>query len=273
MPAELVELLKDFAGRLSEIKSVSYKEARLRADFLDKLFTLLGWDLTNKQGLSEVLREVIIEDALVVGEYNKAPDYCFRIAGQRKFFVEAKKPSESIESNKLHAYQLRRYGWSAKLPICLLTDFEEFAIYDCRFRPFKNDPVAKARLLYFKYTDLEKYWDEIVSLFSKDAVQNGLLDQFAESSKPKKGTLEVDKAFLEEIDGWRNKLAKNIAKNNRLDIYQLNYSVQQIIDRIIFLRICEDRGIEQYGGVLMSLQNGTNIYKRLVEKFENADAK
>ena len=46
--------------------------------------------------------------------------------------------------------------------------------------------------------------------------------------------------------------------------------MQRTIDRIIFLRICEDRGIETYGQ-LMALRNGQDVYRRLCEVFRNAD--
>ena len=55
----------------------------------------------------------------------------------------------------------------------------------------------------------------------------------------------VDKS--KEIDNWRLILAKNIAlRNKELSIEELNHAVQLTIDRIIFLRIAEDRGIEKY---------------------------
>jgi len=53
---------------------------------------------------------------------------------------------------------------------------------------------------------------------------------------------------------------------------ELNFAVQQTIDRVVFLRICEDRGIENYGR-LMALQNGNNVYKRLFQLFRKADEK
>ena len=56
----------------------------------------------------------------------------YRIGGNRKFFLEAKKPAVDISEAVSPAYQLRRYAWSAKLPISILTDFEDFAVYDCR---------------------------------------------------------------------------------------------------------------------------------------------
>ena len=78
-------------------------------------------------------------------------------------------------------------------------------------------------------------------------------------TKPKKGTAEVDVAFLHEIERWRDLLARNIAlRNPRLTRRELNFAVQRTIDRLIFLRICEDRGIEHYGK-LMALQNGTQV--------------
>ena len=99
----------------------------------------------------------------------------------------------------------------------------------------------------------------------------GSFDKYAATAKGKKGTAAVDAAFLDEIESWREALAKNIAQRNpELSQKALNYAVQQTIDRVIFLRICEDRGIEPYGQ-LQALQNGANVYKRLTEYFRKAD--
>ena len=146
------------------------------------------------------------------------------------------------------AYQLRRYGWSAKLPLSILTDFEEFAVYDCRVKPAKMDKVSHSRIIYLKYTDYIDQWNEIANIFSREAILKGSFDKYIESKKTKKGTAEVDKAFLAEIERWRELLARNIAlRNPNLTQREINFSVQQTIDRIVFLRICEDRGIENYG--------------------------
>ena len=74
----------------------TYNETQARREFIDPFFTELGWDVDNKQGHAEAYKEVIHEDAIKVGGSTKAPDYCFRIGGVRKFFVEAKKPSVSV---------------------------------------------------------------------------------------------------------------------------------------------------------------------------------
>lgn len=105
-------------------------------------FKALGWDIDNEAGYADAYKDVIHEDAIKIGGYTKAPDYCFRIGGQRKFFLEAKKPSVSIKSDIAPAFQLRRYAWSAKLSLSILSDFEELAVYDCRVRPAKIDSLV-----------------------------------------------------------------------------------------------------------------------------------
>ena len=270
-PQEVVELIERFDRNVETYKSIPYNETQLRREFLDPFFEALGWDVSNTQGYAEAYKDVIHEDAIKVGGYTKAPDYGFRIGGMRKFFLEAKKPSVDIKGDTHPAYQLRRYAWSAKLPLSILSDFEEFAVYDCRIKPVQTDRAATARTLYCKYTEYADRWDEIASIFSREAILRGSFDQYVESSKIKKGTAEVDSEFLKEIESWRNMLARNLAlRNPELTQRELNFAVGRTIDRIIFLRICEDRGVEDYGQ-LMALQNGKRIYARLCQLFRSAD--
>jgi hypothetical protein len=270
-PAIVLDLVERFHQHLTAYKQNSYNEEQLRIEFLNPMFAALGWDMDNTQGYAAAYKEVIHEDALRVSGVTKAPDYAFRIGGVRKFFLEAKKPSVNIKDDIHPAYQLRRYAWSAKLPLSILCDFEEFAVYDCRIKPDKGDPASTARVMYLRYTDYATRWDEIAGIFAKDAILKGSFDQYADSHRAKRGTTEVDAAFLEEIERWRELLARNLAlRNPGLSPRELNFAVQQTIDRIIFLRICEDRGIEPYGE-LMGLQNGTQVYPRLVQKFLEAD--
>ncbi len=271
-PAVVKELVERFDAHKETYQSGQYNEAQLREEFLNPLFEAFGWDIYNRKGYADAYKEVIHEDAIKIGGRTKAPDYCFRVGGgQRSFFVEAKKPSVDIGEAISPAYQLRRYAWSAKLPVSILTDFEEFAVYDCRIRPDKDDKASTARVIYLNYTEYVERWDELYGLFSPEAIRKGSLERFVTSKKVKKGTAEVDKAFLSEIEGWRTELARHLAlRNEGLEQRDLNFAVQRIIDRIIFLRICEDRGIEPYA-TLESLQNAPNIYRRMRELFQRAD--
>ncbi len=271
-PKQIEELVERFERNVESYRSGGYNETQLRREFIDPFFKALGWDVDNERGYAEAYKDVVHEDAIKVGSTVKAPDYCFRIGGVRKFFVEAKKPSVNLKDDISPAFQLRRYSWSAKhLPLGILTDFEELAVYDGRIKPEKSDRASKARVKYLTYKEYVDRWDEIASIFSREEVLKGSFDRYVESTRAKRGTAEVDAAFLKDIESWRDELARNIAlRNPDLTTRELNFAVQRTIDRIVFLRICEDRGIEKYGW-LQSLLEGPRIYPRLVELFIRAD--
>ena len=122
-----------------------------------------------------------------------------------------------------------------------------------------------------KYDEYLTCWDEIVNVFSKKAILQGSFDRYAVANKSKKGIKEVDAAFLDEITSWRDSLAHNIAvRNLDLSIEALNSCVQSTIDRIVFLRICEDRGIEKYEQ-LQKIAREENVYAGLCDLFTHAD--
>lgn len=116
VPKQIEELVARFEQNIESYQNQSYKETLVRVEFINPLFEALGWDLANKAGYAEAYKDVIHEDVIKMGGATKAPDYCFRIGGARKFFLEAKKPAVNIKDDVSPAYQLRRYAWSAKLP-------------------------------------------------------------------------------------------------------------------------------------------------------------
>lgn len=271
---KISELVERFNEQFDSYKKADYNETLTRRDFIDPFFKALGWDIDNEEGYAEAYREVIHEDKVKVGRATKAPDYSFRlVGGKRLFFVEAKKPSVAIKDDILPAYQVRRYGWSAKLPISIITDFEEFAIYDCTKKPNPTDKASVARIKYITYDNYLNEFDFIWDTFSKERVLKGSFDKFIQGTANKKGTATVDKEFLQSLDSWRTYLATSISWNNKsLDEDEINFAVQQTIDRIIFLRIAEDRGVEPYGNLKVALKQGT-YYQNLFGIFKEADDK
>ena len=232
---KLRELVERFRYNLDVYKKSTYNETQVRREFIDPFFEALGWDVSNKQGFAEQYKEVVHEDAIKVGRSTRAPDYSFRIGGQRKFFVEAKKPAVNIKEDVSPAYQLRRYAWSAKLPLSVVTDFEEFSVFDCRIKPNPNDKSSVGRIAYYTFDEYLDTFDAIYDVFSKEAVLKGGFDKYAESTKGKKGTAEVDSEILKEIESWRELLAKNIAlRNPDVSIYELNYANPE---RVYFTRL------------------------------------
>jgi len=262
-----------FASNLDVYKRAEYKEERVRVEFINPFFEALGWDVRNVRGYAEQYKDVVHEDAIKVSGATRAPDYCFRVGGVRKFFLEAKKPSVAVKGDVGPAYQLRRYAWSAKLPLSILTDFEEFAVYDCRQRPKPTDKVSVGRITYLTFDQYLDRFDDVFGVFAKESVLKGSFDRYVQETRRKRGTSEVDVEFLKEIESWRDTLARNIAlRNLGLSVHELNFAVQRTIDRIIFLRMCEDRGIEGYG-CLLALTGGPQIYARLGELYRQADEK
>lgn len=266
------ELVEKFKSNYKQFHSSDYNETLTRQDFINPFFEYLGWDISNKEGLSQTYRDVIHEDKLKIGKETKAPDYSFRIGGNRVFFVEAKKPSRNLKEDADAAYQIRRYAWSGKLAVSILTDFEEFAIYDCSKKPSPNDKASMSRIEYINYEDYLNRFDFLYDTFAKENVLRGSLEKYSADTKSKKGTESVDIDFLNSLDDLRTKLASNISKLNSLSLRDLNFAVQHIIDRIIFLRVAEDRGVENYGD-LREACFGNNYYKNIVEIFKKADGK
>lgn len=272
--SKLKGLVGRFSERVQELKRLgTYDEATARVDWINPFFSILGWDIRNDMSLPESHRDVIHEDKIKISGSKKAPDYCFTIFGKKKFFVEAKKPKVDIDEQKKPALQVRRYGWNAKLPLSIVTDFEEFAVYECNLRPKESDSSRTSRIKYMTYEDYLNEFDYIWNHFSKKAVQNGSIEEYSDIIDNKKGSEQVDEEFLDDIRKWRIDLAKNIAiRNKRLNEKEVNYAVQKIIDRVIFLRISEDRGIEEYEQLKNTLR-GENYYKNMIDLFNEAEEK
>jgi type I restriction-modification system DNA methylase subunit len=272
---KIEELVVRFEEQFESYKQSDYNETLTRRDFIDPFFKALGWDVDNSEGCAEPYREVIHEDKVRVGKSTKAPDYSFRLSGNKKlFFVEAKKPSVVIKDDTSVAFQVRRYGWSAKLAISVITDFEEFAVYNCNIKPVSTDKAGIARIKYINFRDYLKEFDYLWNTFSKEQVKRGSFDKYIQSDNLKKGTATVDKEFLASLDLWRTYLATSISlKNKALDEEEINFAVQIIIDRLIFLRIAEDRKVEQPEQIKLAVNQKGDAYQNLLYIFKKADEK
>ncbi len=236
----LEKLIRKFESDRLHYLSKSYSEAQARVDFISPFFKALGWDMENEDGHAHHAREVLVE---TTEDTRGRPDYSFRVAGQTRFFVEAKAPSEELDTAR-HIIQAKSYAWNTKqVFFVVLTDFEEFRFYDASIRPDERKP-DEGLILKLKHTDYlanaERLWE-----FSRERVAAGSLDaMLPRDRRTQRLRIPVDTAFLDEMTGWREELAKNIFKNNpALTARQLNEVVQRLLDRIVFIRIAEDRHI------------------------------
>lgn len=248
-------------------------EADVRQGLIDKLFGVLGWDVANKQQAAPQYRDVILEPSTSIEGRRHAPDYAFRIGSTTVFFVEAKKCVVPIHRDAEAAIQLRRYGWHQGIAISILTNFEYFAVYDCRGEPKRTDRVGTRRLLLLHWEEYLGRWDEVSSLFAYSSVRGGRLDEYVVGPR-KRGSVPVDVAFLGRMEEWRNELAKGFASGDRsLSAESLTHAVQMTLDRLVFLRIAEDRRMEPFAR-LLHLTQKPGIYARFIaEVCKAADEK
>lgn len=234
-------LIRNFEADRSHYLSKGYLEAQARVDFITPFFDALGWDVRNQAGLTFQDRDVIVEKGDI--DTTGRPDYSFRVGGQTKFFVEAKAPAEGL-SNPRHTIQAKKYAWNTRqVFFVVLTDFVEFRFYDASIQPDERRP-DEGLLLKLSYSDYISHAKELWQ-FSKQRVIEGSLDaMLPRDLRTQRLRIPVDQVFLDEMTQWRSDLAKDIYKNNsRLTAKQLNEVVQRLLDRIVFIRIAEDRRI------------------------------
>lgn len=251
-----------------------FNETQVRNEFLDPLFEILGWDIRNTAGKNTNEREVLLEEPLKANaaSHTKKPDYTFRLFGERKFFLEAKKPCVHIEHEDDPAKQVRRYGFTAGLKISVLSNFEYLYIYDTSYPVDQNDTRVKAIVREYKYTDYEDAVEELLEYIGKNSVYSGHFDEVWSEIEANVNHKSVDELFLQQINDWRLMLGTEILRNNpEIGMEELGDVVQSYINKILFLRVCEDRNIETYQSLLQIADH--NSHKELIAKFRAADSR
>ncbi|MCC4227114.1 Eco57I restriction-modification methylase domain-containing protein [Zunongwangia profunda] len=268
------DLVKKYHSNREAYLKPEYNETQLRIDFLDPFFELLGWDIKNLSGKPTNEREVLVEEGLRadITSNTKKPDYTFRLFAERKFFLEAKKPNVKIDIDNEPAKQIRRYGFTAKLKISVLSNFEYLAIYDCSQKVEVYDSVAKSRIRLYHYTEYEAAFDDILEQLGHQSVYTGQFDDTWQEIEQQLRLSSVDDLFLKQINEWRIILGKEIYfLKPELSVSELNDIVQSYINSTIFLRVCEDRNLEVYKTLLNFADN--QDFKALIKKFKEADKK
>jgi hypothetical protein len=269
----LGELVAAYDTHAAEYARDSYNETQARTDFITPLLQALGWDVYNEKHLSPSLREVLEEANVSIADDSptRKPDYELRLARIRKLFVEAKKPAVNVLVDRAAAFQARRYGFSAGMPIVVLTNFRQLVIHDATVAPNETDEAHVARIATFGYDEYLSRFDELWDCFSREAVYSGLFDDRYASAVIYRGVAPFDRLFLQQVRSWRNRLAIDIHRNvPTLRTVELTFVVQRFLSRLVFLRICEDREIEEYEQLLDVVGSGGFApFKSLVESADN----
>lgn len=248
----------------------TYQETEVRVEFIDPLFELLGWSMNNSAGQPSAIRDVLREESQQTETSTKKPDYTFRIATVRMFYVEAKRPSVDIRFNKDSAFQVRSYGYTAGHHIAVLTNFSTLRIYDVRLEPKSTDDADVGLLMSIDYEDFVSKFDDLFTSLGRDQVAAGSIAQVFGITPT--GSIPANTSFLNRIN-WRLRISQDLyLRYPALTIEELSDFSQKIINRVIFIRMCEDRGIEgEY--LLRNVANKRDVvelralFKRLDDRY------
>jgi len=250
----LVEKYNRIVKEERDIKSKG--EEMTKKDLILPLFHALGWKTDDS---NEVTAEERISKRWV--------DYGFRINGVPKFFLEAKALGENLDNQKFFE-QAVNYAYYKRCPWAVLTNFETIKILNAEWEtPYyfsSHFMTIKCNGFLDRFEDL---W-----LLSKEGFEQGSLDKLAERYGKKTKKTSVDKQLLNDFTKFRDMLSKNVTKLNpekKLTQTELDESIQRILDRLIFIRNCEDRGLEEKK--LWEARNETRVWKKLKEVFAYYD--
>lgn len=249
-----------------------YNEQDCRDEFISPLLECLGWDVHNKKGTPPQYKEVVVEK---FSNENERPDYTLTLNGVSKIFVEAKKPSVDIKTEKAPALQARKYGWNAKHKISVLTNFEDLMIYDTTNQPGEGDIASTSLFRCYHYLEYLDRYAELYSLLSRESVYSGKFDEFLAGNfqDTNRYTTEIDDVFLNQINQWRLEIGRYLYNTSSEfhDIDLLNDRAQEFINQIVFLRICEDRNLPLYRKLKDTAENKAELQASLLRVFKEAD--
>ncbi|HZL36822.1 MAG TPA: Eco57I restriction-modification methylase domain-containing protein [Tepidisphaeraceae bacterium] len=303
--AHITALVQGFRQNLPALKDAGTLEAVVRQEYIDPFWTALGWDVANTAHLPPDQKEVIIEAPGGTVEGNRLrcrrPDYLFRVGGFPRLLVEAKKPAVNLAGDRDAIFQAKTYAWSMQLPFAILTDFEEFKLFDTTLKPFHDEP-ARGLVPDFdlRFEDYLPQWDVLRETFGRDAVAGGSLEKLLARIKnvragrrirgidrmliDLRGSEPVDRAFLAHLEAYRLRFARAIYEENRAEFpdgdtrhgaAHLTEATQRLIDRIVFMRVCEDRDVTAFGELRELVNNAAgrrlDVYTELTARFRSLD--
>lgn len=268
--AEVARLVGEYTqakseGRLSRYGDNRFGEESTKKDFILPLFRALGWNVEDS-------REVSAEQRVLHGR----ADYAFKIGGVTKFLVEAKTLSKNLMERE-HLQQVIDYSYAKGVPWAVLTNFAQTAVL---YSEIKDSNPFNCRFIELSASEYVSAFDRL-RLLSRTAIANNELDSKAEQFGRRPRKQPIDKQLLKDLNSFRLDLAKDLGRLNA-DLFRgsdeaLEETVQRILDRLIFIRVAEDRGLEDRQLKLLSQEYGTNVSKRIRELFrrydENFDSK
>ena len=235
-----------------------FTEEDTKKNFILPLFRALGWRVDSS--------DVSAEERVLRGR----ADYGFKIGGVTKFYVEAKSLSKSLAERE-NLQQVIDYSYAKGVPWAVLSNFAQtFILYS----ELKSKNPFDCRFFELSAEDYVSSFDRL-RLLSFPAIAGGELDSKAEEFGRKPRKQSIDKQLLKDLNSFRLDLAKDIRRLNDSTFRDadeaLEETVQRLLDRLIFIRVAEDRGLEDRQLSLIASGSESVVAKRLRELFRRYD--
>lgn len=240
---KLAELVERFLNAKEAGKLDNASEETIRT-WINELLSLFGWDV---QDTRQVLQERTLdkskrEKLKGIGSSNVRPDYTFVNGNVPLAFLDAKSLDVNIGEAKDAAFQIRSYGWSIGATFSVVTNFRQLAVYECRTMPRIEDGPSIARVKLYSCEEFADNQDMLERFLNRSSIVKGQYDFIPRTEET------LDKRFSKLLGNIRVDLAKSILDRNKaVSIEHISSYVQIIINRILFIRVCEAKGLEEDG--------------------------
>lgn len=233
---KIKKLIEKYNKYMQEDRIKDFNESNIQHVFVEPLFKVLGW---NFEDIDEVKTEENVPSGVA--------DYAFKINAVTRFFVETKAPQPKVIDKPKSVRQAVDYAHYGDVSWAILTDFEDFRFYDAeaKVKYPENSRIPKLCMKYNEYLDkFDSLW-----ILSKESFKERKLEKLLEDwgRKPKRPPITVE--ISEHLNGWREGLTKSLWKQiirqyPKTSEEEIDEWVQRVIDRLIFIRVCEDREID-----------------------------
>jgi adenine-specific DNA-methyltransferase len=234
-----IEAKQEIASLVAKYESLPtrtlnrYDEENTKKDFVLPLFHRLGWEVDN-------LTEVAAEERASNGRV----DYAFKLGGVSRFYVEVKPLREDLGNRTDWAKQAITYAENKSVTWAILTNFKQLMLFNTEWDEPNLDRARFLNLTCHDYeADFAKLW-----WLSKESIEKGILNEEARKVGALKPKLPVEKSLYNQLLKWRTDLFNQIfhyQKDKGVNLRQTDELIQQFINRLVFIRYAEDRGIEE----------------------------
>ena len=238
-PRQQIERLVAKYQELTQRQRRDYNEANTKNVFVQPLFEALGWDFSD-------INQVEAEKTIVKGRV----DYIFEINRVSKFCLEVKPLRDELTDD--HRKQAISYAYNKGVTWAVLTNFDRLQVFNAeRQTPDLNSVLS----LNLSYKDYVTHFDDL-RLLSRELVIDNALDKVAERYGRLAPRIPVEKRLYQHLRDSREKLFNDVYKFHKdmaITLETTDRLIQELFNRLLFIRTAEDRDLAGNSPLLASL--------------------